>query len=459
MHFSLKVGLEIKQQEAEEKKETTYNIGYTIVSLAQLGSAIGSLVAGPFADKYGRKITIIMADIFFTIGAVIMGVAPTIAILIVGRFLVGLGVGIAAMVVPVYLSEAAPTSIRGSLVTFNCLFITGGQFISYLICIALGNRWRWMLGLAATPAVIQLIGMLFMPETPVFLYKKGKKEIADKTLTRLYKPQYLEQKKMEVQKEVQSVLIESRDPFLTQIKALFTIYTRCIVLGAGLQFWQQFCGINTVMYFGPDILQKSGFGDESDPSSLLVASLPLAGMNALGTLIAIFYIDKLGRRYILIRMVPFIGFSLLIISLGLGLKGFGDELERDAGKWVSLTGILLYLAFFSISLGCTPWTINSEIYPLHLRGAGNSVSTTTNWVSNYLVSQFFLIVTKTTAGQVATFIAIALCCGFAWIFIYYLCPETKGKPIEQIVDELCPHAKNKSEEKQDLNSDQAHTQD
>jgi SP family galactose:H+ symporter-like MFS transporter len=110
-------------------------------------------------------------------------------------------------------------------------------------------------------------------------------------------------------------------------------------------------------------------------------------MNALGTLIAIFYIDKLGRRYILLRMVPFIGASLLVISLGLGLKGYANTDEiADAGKWVSLTGILLYLAFFSVSLGCTPWTINSEIYPLHLRGAGNSVSTTTNWVSNYVVS-------------------------------------------------------------------------
>lgn len=303
------------------------------------------------------------------------------------------------MVVPVYLSEAAPTEIRGSLVTFNVLLITGGQFISYLICIALGRNWRLMLGLAATPSVIQIIGMIFMPETPVFLYKQGKIRLADQALARIYKRHCLEQKKVEIQKEVESVKIESRDPFFIQIKNLFTIYTRCIVLGAGLQFWQQFCGINTVMYFGPDILQKSGFGDPSDPSSLLVASLPLAGMNALGTLVAIFYIDKLGRRYILLRLIPFVAAALLVISTGLGLKGYGAlQSTEDAGKWVSLTGILLYLAFFSISLGCTPWTINSEIYPLHLRGAGNSVSTTTNWVSNYVVSQFFLIVTTTTTG-------------------------------------------------------------
>ena len=119
------------------------------------------------------------------------------------------------MIVPVYLSEAAPTAIRGSLVTFNVLFITGGQFISYLICIALGRNWRLMLGLAATPSVIQMFGMLFMPETPVFLYKIGKTQEADKALGRLYKPRYLEQKKNEIQKEVESVKIESRDPFMT----------------------------------------------------------------------------------------------------------------------------------------------------------------------------------------------------------------------------------------------------
>lgn len=144
---------------------------------------------------------------------------------------------------------------------------------------------------------------------------------------------------------------------------------------------------------------KAGFGNEDDPSSVLIDSLPLAGMNALGTLVAIFYTDKLGRRFILLRCVPLIAGALLVIALGLGLRGFGhtDALE-DGGKWISLAGILLYLAFFSISLGNTPWIVNSEIYPLHLRGVGASVSTTTNWVSNYVVSQFFLLVTETPAG-------------------------------------------------------------
>lgn len=184
-----------------------------------------------------------------------------------------------------------------------------------------------MLGLAATPAILQLVGMLFMPETPVFLYKIGKVSQADQTLNKIYKGSFIEQKKVEIHKEVQSVMLESRDPMLVQFRALFTIYTRCIVIGAGLQFWQQFCGINTVMYFGPQLLLKAGFGNEKDPSSVLIDSLPLAGMNALGTLAAIFYTDKLGRRFILLRCVPLIAGALLVIALGLGLRGFGSTVD------------------------------------------------------------------------------------------------------------------------------------
>jgi hypothetical protein len=152
------------------------------------------------------------------------------------------------------------------------------------------------------------------------------------------------------------------------------------------------------MYFGPLILQKAGFGsdDPNDKVALLYESLPLALTNALGTVVAIVYIDKLGRRYILLRLIPFVAVTLLILAVGLGLNGMDatspaqSKLSMDqcigSGKWVSLSGILLYLVFFSISLGPIPWTVNSEIYPLHLRGVGNSLATTVNWVSNYAVS-------------------------------------------------------------------------
>jgi MFS transporter, SP family, solute carrier family 2 (myo-inositol transporter), member 13 len=159
-----------------------------------------------------------------------MGLAPTISILIIGRFIVGvsncfqifiisqLGVGIGAMVVPFYLGEASPIEIRGKIIACNVLFITTGQFISYLVCIALGNKWRWMLGIAAVPSIIQLFGMLFMPETPVYLYKSNLNHEADLVLDKLYLPQFVESKKAELRSEVENIRLECRDPLKVRLK-------------------------------------------------------------------------------------------------------------------------------------------------------------------------------------------------------------------------------------------------
>ena len=151
----------------------------TIVSLTLLGAALGSIIGGPASDKLGRKPTLMIADVLFTIGAIIMGAAPNIPVLMLGRIVVGLGVGMAAMAVPVYLSEASPTEIRGMLVCCNVLFITSGQLISYLVCLSLGDRWRWMLGLAGVPSVLQFLLLICMPETPSYLYKNNRQEQAE----------------------------------------------------------------------------------------------------------------------------------------------------------------------------------------------------------------------------------------------------------------------------------------
>ena len=162
---------------------------------------------------------------------------------------------------PFYLGEASPIEIRGMVIACNVLCITSGQFISYLVCIALGNRWRWMLGIAAVPSILQFIGMLFMPETPVYLYKNDKIDEGDRVLRKLYINEgVVEEKKREMMQEVENIRIESKEPFVNRVSQLFRAYGRCLLIGAGLQFWQQFCGINTVMYFGPLILQKAGFG-------------------------------------------------------------------------------------------------------------------------------------------------------------------------------------------------------
>jgi SP family myo-inositol transporter-like MFS transporter 13 len=158
--------------------------------------------------------------------------------------------------------------------------------------------------------------------------------------------------------------------------------------------------------------------------------LPLAAINSLGTLIAVFFTDKLGRRYIILRSTLFIAVALWILSLGLGLHNFGNLKEEDVGSWISMTGILLYMCFFSVGMGNAPWTVNSEIYPLHLRGVGLSCATTANWIANYAIASLFLTLTSTDLGQVITFAGISVFCILCFIFVYYLLPETKGKSVE-----------------------------
>lgn len=188
------------------------------------------------------------------------------------------------------------------------------------------------------------------------------------------------------------------------------------------------------------MIHDAGVSDGT-PKSDIIWSIPLAFVNAVGTIITILYVDKLGRRYIILRTLPLIGLSMWFIAGSYALIGFGGY--DVTGGWLCFIFILIYLAFFSIGMGATPWAVNSEIYPLHLRGIGNSCATFSNWASNYMVAQVFLTATKTATGRVITFFAIGAFCTAAWIFVYKLLPETKGKSFEEIVDELCPEAKNK----------------
>ena len=168
--------------ENDFKNITTFDKSM-IVSMALLGAAVGSLFGGPFADKFGRKLTIFAADIWFTGGWLLMAFSPSIAVLIVGRFVVGIGIGVAAMVVPVYLAEVAPINIRGAIVNLNVVFITGGQFLALWIWLLLGDKWRWMLGIAGIPSFLQAIGILFLCESPRWLYKEKKERQSFESIT------------------------------------------------------------------------------------------------------------------------------------------------------------------------------------------------------------------------------------------------------------------------------------
>ncbi|KAG8100734.1 hypothetical protein GUJ93_ZPchr0013g34171 [Zizania palustris] len=284
-----------------------------IVSMAVAGAIIGAAIGGWANDRHGRRTSILVADFLFFVGAVVMASAMGPVQLVVGRVFVGLGVGMASMTSPLYISEASPARIRGALVSTNGFLITGGQFLSYLINLAFTKApgtWRWMLGIAGLPAVVQFFLMIFLPESPRWLYRKGREEEAEAILRKIYSAEEVEREMVELKESVEA---EARERGLSEKVGLMTLFRtatvrRGLVAGVGLQVFQQLVGINTVMYYSPTIVQLAGF---SSNQTALALSLVTSGLNALGSVVSIYFIDHTGRRKLLV-----ISLAGVILSLG-----------------------------------------------------------------------------------------------------------------------------------------------
>ncbi|XP_022955566.1 inositol transporter 1 [Cucurbita moschata] len=400
----------------------------TIVSMALLGAIAGAAAGGWINDVYGRKKATLLADVVFVLGAVVMAAAPDPYILIAGRFLVGIGVGVASVTAPVYIAESSPSEIRGGLVSTNVLMITGGQFLSYLINLAftqVPGTWRWMLGVSGVPAVIQFACMLFLPESPRWLFMKGDKSKAISVLSKIYdfprledEIDYLSSQLEEERRKVKN--ISYLDVFKAkEIRLAF-------LAGAGLQAFQQFTGINTVMYYSPTIVQMAGF--RSNELALLL-SLIIAAMNAAGTVLGIYLIDHVGRKKLAISSLSGVIVSLAILSGAFFVGQSGSTNGLDG--WIAVIGLALYIAFFAPGMGPVPWTMNSEIYPEAYRGICSGMSATVNWVSNLIVAQTFLSLAE-VAGTGPTFLILAGIAVLAVLFVVMYVPETQGLTFEEV---------------------------
>nr|XP_008372074.2 inositol transporter 1 [Malus domestica] len=399
----------------------------TIVSMALVGAIIGA-AAGGWINSYGRKKATLLADVVFAIGAVVMAAAPDPYVLILGRLLVGLGVGVASVTAPVYIAEASPSEIRGGLVSTNVLMITGGQFLSYLVNLGfteVPGTWRWMLGVSAVPAVIQFTLMLFLPESPRWLFLKDDKDKAVDVMSKIYdvarledEIDYLSSQAEEEQRKKKSVsylnVFRSKE-----IRLAF-------VAGAGLQAFQQFTGINTVMYYSPTIVQMAGI--QSNQLAILL-SLIVAAMNAAGTVLGIYLIDHFGRKKLALSSLSGVIVSLVILSGAFFFQSSGST--SVIYGYIAVIGLALYIAFFAPGMGPVPWTVNSEIYPEAYRGICGGMSATVNWVSNLIVAQTFLSVAE-SVGTGATFLILAVVAVIAFIFVIVYLPETKGLTFEEV---------------------------
>ncbi|KAM0951702.1 putative major facilitator, sugar transporter, major facilitator superfamily [Dioscorea sansibarensis] len=292
-----------------------------IVSMAVAGAIIGASVGGWTNDRFGRRFSILVADVLFFVGAVIMALARSPDLLIVGRVFVGLGVGMASMTSPLYISEASPAKIRGALVSTNGFLITGGQFLSNLINLAFTNvhgTWRWMLGIAGVPALLQFILMLLLPESPRWLYRKGREAEAEAIMRKIYPAQEANEEIQALKDSIEAEIKEEGSSEKINIVKLIKTKTvrRGLIAGVGLQIFQQFVGINTVMYYSPTIVQLAGFASNQ---TALALSLVTSGLNAMGSIVSIYFIDRTGRKKLLI-----ISLCGVILSLGI-LSGVFHE--------------------------------------------------------------------------------------------------------------------------------------
>jgi len=390
-----------------------------IVSIMMAGAAIGALSAAWMSNALGRKRSLILGAVLFVIGSVLCGVAWAPQVLIVGRLILGIAIGIASFTAPLYLAEIAPEKIRGAMISLYQLMITIGILVAFLSDTAFSytGNWRWMLGVIAIPGVLFLLGVSLLPDSPRWLMMRSRRAEAEHVLEKLRGDRSV------VEHEINEIAEQLKTPqrgwHLFQENSNFR---RSVGLGVLLQVMQQLTGMNVVMYYAPRIFEGMGYNTESQMWFTAIVGLT----NVLATFIAIGLVDKLGRKPIL-----YIGF--VVMAIGLGVVGTMMHLGIDThGKQFFTVGMLLvFIIGFAMSAGPLIWTLCSEVQPLKGRDFGIGCSTFTNWAANWLVGVSFLSLLN-GIGNAATF---GLYAAFNVVFIlltFWLVPETKGVTLEHI---------------------------
>ncbi|MFC4912697.1 sugar porter family MFS transporter [Actinomadura gamaensis] len=394
-----------------------------VVSVLLLSAAVTAPLAGRVADRIGRRKALLLVAAIFVVGLVVAAVAPDVGTLLAARFILGFGVGGASALVPVYLSEMAPTKVRGTMVSTNQLMVTIGLLSSYIVDLLLSGsaNWRGMFAFGLVGAVLMLAGMAVAPETPAWLERHGQDGPARSVIARYTPPD-----------QVDSVIRgyggarEEKGAALS-IKEMFTspAVRPALLIGLALAALQQFCGINTIMYYAPTIMQKTGL----NASNALIYSIIIGAINLVVTLIAMRLTDTAGRRRLLIVSLSLM--MLATVPMGLAFTA----LSGTASSVTALLSTLGYIMAFAVGLGPVFWLLNSEIYPPRARAEAASLATMVNWLSNFVVSQAFLPLSN-ALGQGPTFWVFGVICVLALAYVIARVPETKNRTFQQIDAEI-----------------------
>jgi sugar porter (SP) family MFS transporter len=393
-----------------------------VVSLLLVGAVVGALGAGRIADKVGRRPTMLITAVVFIVGVLAAAFSPSLELLIAMRFVIGLAVGSASELVPLFISEAAPPKLRGALVSFNQLAVTIGILVASLVDYALAGSedWRLMFGLAAIPAALLFVGMVFQDESPHWLIRKGRVEDARRVLAKVLPTDDIEPEINDVQSLTVSKgrLHDLLKPSLRKV----------ILVGVILAALQQVTGINTVIYYLPTLLKDAGFGS----SSSLLANVGNGIVNVALTIVAIRLVDHVGRRPLLIGGMCGMTLGLLVVAVDFLVSG--GHLH-GTGATVAVIAFFFYTGSFGIGLGPVFWLLISEIYPVDVRGQAMSLATMTNWGANFIVTISFLTLLDVihASGTFFLFSALAI---FAVVYTIMRVPETRGESLPQIERDL-----------------------
>jgi MFS transporter, SP family, arabinose:H+ symporter len=383
------------------------------VSIALIGTVIGSLIGGIPAENYGRKVTLYMVAIAYLLSAIGTAYAVDWTTFLIFRFLGGLGVGVSSVVAPMYISEIAPPAKRGRLVAMFQFNIVFGILMAYLSNYLLGNlgenAWRWMLGIQAIPSVLFIATILGIPESPRWLIlKKGNIAAARQTLA-IIEPDTVEQ-------VIQNIQNNSQTNKPSSFANLFqNAYKTPVTLAVLFAFFNQMSGINAIIYYAPRIFEMAGFGADT----ALLSSAGIGVVNLVSTLVGISLIDKFGRR-----MLMYIGSVGYILSLSLIASAFYRN---------NFDGMTFFIFFFiashAIGQGAVIWVFISEIFPSEVRAHGQALGSFTHWILAAVIAFTFPYFAETFGGT-ATFLFFAIMMVFQLFFVWRMMPETKGTSLE-----------------------------
>ena len=390
-----------------------------VVASLLLGAVVGALLGGPFSDRVGRRRAIMLAAVIFIVGSLASAVATGTVFLAGARFVLGLAVGGAGMVVPVYIAESSPSDVRGSLVSLQQFLITVGILLSYGVNYALAGAeaWRWMLGLGVVPAAALLIGMFFLPESPRWLVGMGRRDEASAVL------QKTRDSDADIDGEIEAIASQETAEERTKYRDLLRPrYRPAVTVGVGVAFINQMVGVNAVIYYAPTILEDAGFGS----SGAILATTGIGLVNCLVTGAALLSIDRLGRRPLLLGGTAGVTISLIVLGAAYLLPS-GSGLVNV----ILVVGLMVYIASFAASLGICIWLLNSEVYPLEIRGKGSASGSITHWTLDLIIASTVLTLINTIT-ETGTFWLYAAFGIIGLLFFYRVVPETKGRSLEEI---------------------------